>query len=53
MAIFKSNFTKIAENTTKYYLELKNRYYNKFENEISLLAGNPIKKGTILGINEK
>ena len=38
MAIFKSNFTKIAENTTKYYLELKNRYYNKFENEISLLA---------------
>ena len=35
---FKSNFTVIAENTTKYYLELKSRYQNRFENNISLLA---------------
>ena len=38
MGFFKSNFTLIAENTTKYYLELKNRYSNSFENDISLLA---------------
>ena len=36
--LFKSNFTRIAENTTKYYLELKNNYGNSFSDEISLLA---------------
>jgi len=38
MGFFKSNFTIIAENTTKYYLELKNRYSDRFDNGISLLA---------------
>ena len=33
-----SNFTLIAENTTKYYLELTKNYKNRFNNETSLLA---------------
>ncbi|MBA7635325.1 hypothetical protein ES703_42926 [subsurface metagenome] len=33
-----SNFTLIAENTTKYYLELTKNYKNRFNNEASLLA---------------
>ena len=36
--LFKSNFARIAENTTKYYLELKTNYSNKFSDEIFLLA---------------
>jgi len=36
--LFKSNFTRIAENTTKYYLELKNNYGNRFSDETSLLT---------------
>ena len=36
--LFKSNFTRIAENTTKYYLELKNNYGDRFGDEASLLA---------------
>ena len=35
---FKSNFTLIAENTTKYYLELQSRYENRFTDNTSLLA---------------
>ncbi len=34
----KSNFTFIAENTTKYYLELTKNYKNRFNDETSLLA---------------
>lgn len=33
-----SNFTLIAENTTKYYLELTKNYKNRFKDEASLLA---------------
>ena len=33
-----SNFTLIAEITTKYYLELTKKYKNRFNDEISLLA---------------
>ncbi|MBU4293915.1 MAG: zinc ribbon domain-containing protein [Actinobacteria bacterium] len=33
-----SNFTLIAENTTKYYLELTKNYKNRFNNEVFLLA---------------
>ena len=36
--LFKSNFARIAENTTKYYLELKNNYGDRFGDEASLLA---------------
>lgn len=36
--LFKSNFTRIAENTTKYYLELRNKYHDRFRDEASLLA---------------
>jgi hypothetical protein len=35
---FKSNFTRIAENTTKYYLELVNNYKQRFRDELSILA---------------
>jgi len=35
---FKSNFTRIAENTTKYYLELVNNYKQRFGDEVSTLA---------------
>jgi len=35
---FKSNFARIAENTTKYYLELTEKYQNRFDDEVSLLA---------------
>jgi len=38
MGFFKGNFTLIAENTTKTYLELKNRYSNSFDTDYSLLA---------------
>ncbi|NQT31523.1 MAG: hypothetical protein HQ588_04240 [Deltaproteobacteria bacterium] len=33
-----SNFSLIAINTTKYYLELTSNYGNRFSNEVSLLA---------------
>jgi hypothetical protein len=33
-----SNFTLIAENTTKYYLELTKNYKNRINNEVFLLA---------------
>lgn len=33
-----SNFTFIAENTTKYYLELKRKYNDRFANETSILV---------------
>ncbi len=36
--MFKSNFARIAENTTKYYLELKTNYGSRFSDEICLLA---------------
>ncbi len=36
--MFKSNFARIAENTTKYYLELRNNYGSKFSDEASLLT---------------
>jgi len=36
--LFKSNFTRIAENTTKYYLELTRNYSNRFDDEVTLLA---------------
>ena len=35
---FKSNFTFIAENTTKFYLELERSYKTKFTDRASLLA---------------
>ena len=38
MGLFKSNFAIIAENTTKYYLELTSRYSGSFDNDVSLLA---------------
>ena len=37
-SLFKSNFTRIAENTTKYYLELTRNYSNRFGDEVTLLA---------------
>jgi hypothetical protein len=36
--LFKSNFTRIAENTTKYYLELTRNYSNRFDDEVTLLT---------------
>ena len=36
--MFKSNFTRIAENTTKYYLELTRNYGNRFDDEVALLT---------------
>ena len=36
--LLKSNYDRIAENTTKYYLELKNNYGARFGDELSLLA---------------
>ena len=35
---FKTNFSLIAENTTKYYMELKSRYKERFTDDASLLA---------------
>jgi hypothetical protein len=35
---FKTNFSLIAENTTKYYIELKTRYGRRFPDDASLLA---------------
>lgn len=35
---FKTNFSVIAENTTKFYMELKGRYKEKFPDHASLLA---------------
>ena len=35
---FRSNFSLIAENTTKYYMELKTRYGGRFPDDASLLA---------------
>jgi len=35
---FKTNFSLIAENTTKYYMELKTRYRGRFPDDASLLA---------------
>lgn len=35
---FKTNFSLIAENTTKYYTELKGRYKERFADDASLLA---------------
>ena len=32
------SFTSVAENITKYYLELKRNYYNRFNDEATLLA---------------
>lgn len=36
--MFKSNFTRIAENTTKYHLELVRNYGDRFADEGTLLA---------------
>jgi len=36
--LFKSNFARIAENTTKYYLELTRNYSSRFDDEVTLLA---------------
>jgi len=36
--LFKSNFVRIAENTTKYYLELTRNYGNRFDDEVALLT---------------
>jgi len=38
LGLFKSNFTRIAENTTKYYLELTRKYSNRFNDEVALLT---------------
>jgi len=38
LGLFKSNFTRIAENTTKYYLELTRNYSNRFDDEVALLT---------------
>jgi hypothetical protein len=35
---FKTNFSLIAENTTKYYMELKCRYKERFTDDAALLA---------------
>jgi hypothetical protein len=35
---FKSNFVRIAENTTKYYLELTRNYSNRFDDKVALLT---------------
>jgi len=37
-SLFKSNFTRIAGNTTKYYLELTRNYSNRFDDEVALLT---------------
>ena len=39
---FKTNFSLIAENTTKYYMELKSRYKERFPDDASLLAATGI-----------
>jgi hypothetical protein len=36
--LFKSNFARIAENTTKYYLELSKNYEKRFRDEVALLT---------------
>jgi len=36
--LFKSNFAQIAENTTKYYLELSQNYRHRVSDEIVLMA---------------
>ena len=36
--LLKSNYARIAENTAKYYLELKRNYSDRFSDEVSLLA---------------
>ena len=36
--LFKTNYARIAENTTKFYLELRNNYGDRFPDEASLLA---------------
>ena len=38
LGLFKSNFTRIAENTTKYYIELTRNYSNRFDDEVTLLT---------------
>ena len=38
LGLFKSNFTRIAENATKYYLELTRNYGNRFDDEVTLLT---------------
>ena len=38
MGLFKSTYTIIAENTTKFYLELKKNYSDRFDKEASILA---------------
>ncbi|MFC1860254.1 hypothetical protein ACFLYC_01615 [Chloroflexota bacterium] len=37
-ALLKSNYALIAENTTKYYLELTRNYRNRFDDEVTLLT---------------
>ncbi len=37
-ALFKNNYALIAENTTKYYLELTRNYSNRFDDEVALLT---------------
>ena len=38
MSIFKSNYYRIAENTTKYYLELTRKFSTQIDNEATALA---------------
>jgi hypothetical protein len=38
IGLFKSNFTRIAENTTKYYLELNRNYSSRLDDEVALLT---------------
>ena len=38
MGLFKSNYYRIAENTTKYYLELTRKYSQQIDNEVTALA---------------
>ena len=37
-ALFKNNYALVAENTTKYYLELTRNYSNRFDDEVTLLT---------------
>ena len=37
-ALLKNNYALIAENTTKYYLELTRNYRNRFDDEVTLLT---------------
>ena len=37
-ALSKNNYALIAENTTKYYLELTRNYSNRFDDEVTLLT---------------